>query len=347
MKFPSIVIGQDTLCCHWSPQFLHSLQPTATMTAEQSGLPIFLENRPSVMCEQVLWLIKNSGLNFQVRETPFSLDINLKKCYTKLWNMNNRNPVSSQPAQHLFPSQNQPAPETQNDVKENSELLHQIELLKDRLKDAMHEKDEACEDLLKLDQAHRKLAKENKDLLKKHEQICSELKLVKSEKDNITKENNTLSVALTTSKHNIKTNHEQFEKERQRVQIELENLNKFKIEKDAEEKKNKKAEKKSRQREKKLGKENSTGINSKDENSNDTLENNSDDLSTKVRLFNQRNDAFKEAEDEALRDVEVEASENIQSVTNISNSLCSSASAPVTKNDLEDLLKSFNERWKI
>ena len=73
----------------------------------------------------------------------------------------------------------------------------------------------------------------------------------------------------------------------------------------------------------------------------------SDDLSTKARLFNQHNDAFKEVEDGALRDVEVEASENIQSVTNISNSLCSSASAPVTKNDLEDLLKSFNERWKI
>ena len=54
--------------------------------------------------------------------------------------MNNRNPVSSQPAQHLFPSQNQPAPETQNDVKENSELLHQIDLLKGKLKDALHEK---------------------------------------------------------------------------------------------------------------------------------------------------------------------------------------------------------------
>ena len=213
------------------------------MTAEP-GLPIFLENTPSVMCEQVMWHIKNSGLNFQVRETPFSLDINLKKCYAKLWNLNAGNPVSSPPVHHLFPSQNQQTRETPDDFKKNSESLHQIDLLKSKLEDALKDKDDACTDLLKLDQAHRKLSKENKDLLKKHEQICSELKLVKSEKDNSTRENNTLYVALTTSKHNIKTNHEQFEKERQRVQIELENLNKFKIEKDAEEKKNKKAERK-------------------------------------------------------------------------------------------------------
>ena len=138
------------------------------------------------MCEQVLWLIKNSGLNFQVRETPFSLDINLKKCYAMFWNLNVGNPVSSPPVHHLFPTQNHQPQETQDDSKKNSESLHQIDLLKSKLEDALKDKDDACTDILKLDQAHRKLAKENKDLLKKHEQICSELKLVKSEKDNIT-----------------------------------------------------------------------------------------------------------------------------------------------------------------
>ena len=68
------------------------------MKNEHSGLPIFLENTPSVVCDQVLWLIKNSGLNFQVKETPFSLDIKLKKRFVNLWN--HRNPVSNFSPQH-------------------------------------------------------------------------------------------------------------------------------------------------------------------------------------------------------------------------------------------------------
>ena len=60
-------------------------------------------------------------------------------------------------------------------------------------------------------------------------------------------------------------------------------------------------------------------------------------MSNKARLFNQHTyDAFEEHE--ASTDVEVEASETTQSVTNLANSLFSSTSVPVTKNDLEDLL---------
>ena len=131
MKYPLIVIGRDktaVIGLH-NLNTASSLHIALTMTGK-AGLPIFLENRPSVMYEQVLWLIKNSGLNLQVRETPFSLDINLKKCYAKLWNQNNGNPVSSQPAHHLFSSQIHPAQETQDNLKDNSELLDQINLLK-------------------------------------------------------------------------------------------------------------------------------------------------------------------------------------------------------------------------
>ena len=301
------------------------------------------------MCEQVLWLIKNSGLNFQVRETPFSLDINLKKCYAKLWNQNNGNPVSSQPAHYLFSSQNHPAQETQDNLKDNSELLYQIDLLKVKLEKALHEKDDASQDLLKLDQAHRKLAKENKELLKKHEQICSERKVVKGEKENITRENSTLSVALKASKKSLKTDSEMFDKERKVLHIELEKLNKFKIEKDAEQKEIKKAEKKNRQRDKKLAKENSmsTDVNSisKDVNSNDTPEHNSDGLmKTKSRLSAQHmSDAFN---NEVSKQSEVEASESVISVNNPSGFMSSSDTSPLTVNDLEDLLTRFKERFK-
>ena len=131
-----------------------------------------------------------------------------------------------------------------------------------------------------------------------------------------------------------------FEKERQCLQTELKSLNKFKTEKDAEQKNIKKAEKKSRQRDKKLTKGTLVAVNSdyKDQNSNDTLETHSD-----IAM----RDAFKEAEIEDSEDVDREASETgkFKSVSNQSNSLFSSSSAPVTVNDLEHWLKRVTERY--
>ena len=143
-----------------------------------------------------------------------------------------------------------------------------------------------------------------------------------------------------------------FEKERKCLQTELKSLNKFKTEKDAEQKNIKKAEKKSRQRDKKQIKGTLVAVNSdyKDQNSNDTLENNSDiAMNIKTKPSDQHmSDAFKEAEIEDSEDVEREASETskFKSVSNQSNSLFSSASAPVTVNDLEDWLKRVTERYK-
>ena len=211
----------------------------------------------------------------------------------------------------------------------------------------MKDKDDACTDLLKLDQAHRKLAKENKELLKKHEQLCTEMKIVKGEKEQLSRENNALSVALKASKKDLKENLETFEKERKGLQIELVNLNKFKVEKEAEQKKIKKAEKINRQRDKKQNTDNSDY---KDYNSNDTLENNSDNvMNAKPQPSDQHmSDAFKDAEIEDSEDVEIEASETckLKSVSNLSDSLISTASAPLTVNDLEDWLKSVAKRYK-
>ena len=44
---------------------------------EQSGLPTFEENSPNVICDNFCVYI------FQVREAPFSLDINLKETIYK------------------------------------------------------------------------------------------------------------------------------------------------------------------------------------------------------------------------------------------------------------------------
>ena len=126
----------------------------------ETGLPFFLENYPAVICDQVLWLIKNSGLNFQVKETPFSLDINPKKNFVKVWNQTTANPVlnqcTSQFSQHVK-SEEKPSPQS----IEVSDLLQKVETLKANLDEALREKTDAREDLFQTDQAHRKQGTRN------------------------------------------------------------------------------------------------------------------------------------------------------------------------------------------
>ena len=254
-------------CSYWLGQILDrasSLDADVTMKVE-TGLPFFLENNPAVICDQVLWLIKNSGLNFQVKETPFSLDINLKKNFVKVWNQSTVNPVLNQCTSH-FSQHVKSEEKTSPQSTEVPDSLHKVETLKANLDEALREKNDACEDLFQTDQAHRKLCKENKELIKKHEQVCSELKLLKVEKDTLAKETSSLSVALKANKKDLEQIVRSFETERKSFEKELENLIEFKKEKDAELKQIKKAEKKSRQKAKKEAKESTDRVHSEDQN---------------------------------------------------------------------------------
>ena len=47
--------------------------------------PHFLKNSPSTICDQIMYLVKNSNLNFELHETPFSLNLNLKKSLAQHW----------------------------------------------------------------------------------------------------------------------------------------------------------------------------------------------------------------------------------------------------------------------
>ena len=91
------------------------------------------------------------------------------------------------------------------DQTQDSDLLCQIDSLKGELEDALHQKKEASKGLLELHQAHRKLWKENKELLKRHEHVCLQLKVLKDEKESIVKERNSLSVALNPATNILNT----------------------------------------------------------------------------------------------------------------------------------------------
>jgi hypothetical protein len=233
------------------------------MTQHKPGLPIFLENSPSMACEQVLWLIKNSNLNFQLKETPFSLGVNIKKSFVNPWNCpsspinSNVNPVPHQTFASSAPLrsfQEPPLQQTLDPFKfhHNSELLKQVECLKASYDEAVKDNDDTLKNFDALDKAHKKLVKENKELQNKHEKICLEMKKLKNDNEMAVKQNNTLSVAFKSSKKDSENNLKKFDKEINAHKIELEKLIEFKTQTHAEVRKAKKAEKKIKQKEKRI-----------------------------------------------------------------------------------------------
>lgn len=62
------------------------IQKADIMQKPQPGAPLFLTNTPSMICDQVLWLVRHSGLNFELRGTPYSLNLKIKKRFAQQWN---------------------------------------------------------------------------------------------------------------------------------------------------------------------------------------------------------------------------------------------------------------------
>ena len=122
--------------------------------------PTYLNESPSVICEQVLWLIKNSGLNFQVKETPFSLDISLKKKFAHHWDQSSS---SQQPlfSQHFHAQPQKQQPVDHAEVR-HEELLTQLDCLKSNLADANSAKMDLFMDLLEIDKAQKTFKREQR-----------------------------------------------------------------------------------------------------------------------------------------------------------------------------------------
>ena len=195
--------------------------------------PVFVKNSPGIICDQLLYLVKNSNLNFELHETPFSLNLNLKKSFTHQWNKTHHashhatDPVHHQPH---HPSVGQPAqlsPDPSNQTQNHPfsqihvpqslqphqipqqvpDLVHQpnsvdppttqtgLKLIKD-IDSIKAEHKETLKDYAELDKAHRKLVKEHKDLEAKHSKVCSAMKSLKKDNEELAKEGNALSVAI-------------------------------------------------------------------------------------------------------------------------------------------------------
>ena len=170
------------------------------MNYQEQGHPLFLENSHSGVCKQIIWLIKNSRLNFQIKETPFSLGVSIKKRFVNQWEspqkFSNANvdpvlPFKSFPPRHKH--QQHPHEQVQqppNHLQENFILQKQVESLEAYYNEAKNENDDTLKNYAVLDKAFRKLTKENKELQKKHERTLLELKAFRNENETIEKHNN-------------------------------------------------------------------------------------------------------------------------------------------------------------
>ena len=153
--------------------------------------PIFLNNSPSIICEQILWLVKNSGLNFSVQETPFSLNLSIKKRFVTKWQNNlnvgdtNVNVVSLELLKDIE-SKNLYISELEKSLKALSEELascNQVKVI-----------DATVNDKLKL------CSDEKRSLQIKHDKTCADNKIPKQEKETLSKDLNSASVALKSSR---------------------------------------------------------------------------------------------------------------------------------------------------
>ena len=140
---------------------------------------------------------ENSNLNFQLKETPYSLNLSIKKRFATLWNQNSdsfQNPSSPESNAPILPQQT--SQQSQQHQSAQGELLNQLESLKVELEEALTENDETHKNMIQIDKAHKKLQKEHKEIQSKHEQLCSNFKKLKLENESSLKERNRLSVAL-------------------------------------------------------------------------------------------------------------------------------------------------------
>ena len=250
--------------------------------------PVFVKNSPGIICDQLLYLVKNSNLNFELHETPFSLNLNLKKSFTHQWNKTHHashhatDPVHHQPH---HPSVGQPAqlsPDPSNQTQNHSfsqlhvpqplqphqipqqvpDLVHQpypvdppttqtgLKLIKD-IDSIKAEHKETLKDYAELDKAHRKLVKEHKDLEAKHSKVCSAMKSLKKDNEELAKEGNALSVAIKGGMKDSEISKRKSEKDIESLKAELANLKEYKIQQEEEARKAKRLDKKMRQKEKK------------------------------------------------------------------------------------------------
>ena len=119
--------------------------------------PIFLSNSPSVICDQILWLVKNGNLNFELKETPFSLSLNIKKKFVQHWNPPDS--YATQPTATYSHDRGQD-PGHVHDAQDPQvvDLINQLKAAKQTCCDVLREKEQIEKDYISVNKSFKKLS---------------------------------------------------------------------------------------------------------------------------------------------------------------------------------------------
>ena len=208
------------------------------------------------ICAAIIECVTNSGLDFNINQTPYSVHFSLRKKLSK---------ISSKP--HFTPSNSlDPKPEHQDDRLRQELLhtrneyvkLHDFYMMECQAKQKVEDEfKDALEKLNTIENNNRNiktLETENKHLKEKYDHKVLEVKQLKSDLENVSKDKNSLSVALKSAKADVKDQSKQFDKKKLELENKIVELSEYRRLKLAEERevklKNKKELKKERQKEK-------------------------------------------------------------------------------------------------
>ena len=221
-------------------------------------------------CDPILHAVRSSKLNFTIQETPYSFYLTIRKSFAR--HLTSEVKSSSELVQDLLSCvprssdldrlhlenetlrtqcqflENEKSSLTSNleeEILNNLSSKTRLELSENRLNN-VQDKFES------LETKYQKLKTEKELLEKRHEKNCAEFRISKSESEDLSKELNSLSVALKSAKKQLKDETFKHEKIVSKHVAKIQDLEEFRLEKCSEEKEFKKKQKKLNQKLKKV-----------------------------------------------------------------------------------------------
>ena len=208
----------------------------------KTGLPKFINNSPLERCDQILWLIKHSNLNFRAEETPFSLNVTIRKKFINRWAAYEEGVETEMPddvtaklldEQKMLLEQLEQARLTieAKDIK-IADMSNRVHDLTNKLEISESKIEFAARD----DSMAEAVSEEKRQLQIKHEKVCSDIKHLKQENADLRKDLGSTNVALKAARKQVQEESKKSEKDMLVLNTNVENLQHYKNLKIAEEK---------------------------------------------------------------------------------------------------------------
>ena len=185
-------------------------------------------------CQEVLQTLRSSSLTFFVQETAYSAYITIRKRYRK------------EALKTAVPCQSTEIKALNNLKLAHDNLVNYCDDLKHKFEESVTECEElhnkVTENEAVIANLHQKLTEAEAEvqgmhiLKSRNEKLEAEKKTIKTDKDELLRENNAANVALKSCRKDLKDSSHRFNKKIEELEVKIEELTEFKIMKNSEEK---------------------------------------------------------------------------------------------------------------